>query len=800
MSGALQPSPLDRMLTVTFFPDKRAYTKTETNITLRDLAGKIATTTAPSKDLLPWLKLARHGDIRTESSCLRNNANVLTINGVEGDYDGEVITPAQASATLRQAGIAALIYTSPSHTEAKPRWRILCPTSVPLRPDDRAKLVARLNGLFAGALAGESFTLSQAYFFGSVTGNADHTVIKVEGRYIDQADELDEGAIGRGTAKPQADLPRTTAPRQPVTGGVTAYGRAALDRACQAIMSAPDGAKHHTVNKEAYCIGGLVSARHIAEGDASSALQSSIQAILPYCKDKRAAERTLQHSFQQGMAAPRDVPDREHHDRRDDEELHPAAELIARIEGDADQRKRALEHLHTPEGQADAAERLAQAVKRADHARKQAKPRDLPAQFYDVPGAIGVFADYCNRTATSPQPLMSLAAGIALVGTLAGRKYRTSTDLRTNIYTVGIVDSGGGKDHARKRIKDCIIAAGLPDYFGGETLASGQAMLSSLASHPVKLFQIDEFGDFLDDVLGPKSVAHRKSIATHLKTLYSSAGSIMFGTEYADQQARPRADFHQPHACLYATTTPGQFWSAIEGKSLNDGLMARILLFVSPCNYPDAATGSLEEPPDALVDALKAIAAGAEGHEYYTGNLTGSGAPIKAFTVPNTPDAETAYRALSTEQTVWLRKHEGTYVTAIIARFAENAMKLALVRAISRAPSSPVMQVDDIAWGRGITLHCINTLLREASDNVADSDYERKQNDTLKLIRMFGPITQRDLLKKGFKKIDARERAGILATLIESGDVEEIECAGGKGHGRPTKRYAAINAPDVDDV
>jgi len=75
-----------------------------------------------------------------------------------------------------------------------------------------------------------------------------------------------------------------------------------------------------------------------------------------------------------------------------------------------------------------------------------------------------------------------------------------------------------------------------PDYFGGETLASGQAMLSSLASHPVKLFQIDEFGDFLADVLGPKSQAHRKAIATHLKTLYRSAGSIMFGTEYADQQ------------------------------------------------------------------------------------------------------------------------------------------------------------------------------------------------------------------------------------------------------------------------
>ena len=40
----------------------------------------------------------------------------------------------------------------------------------------------------------------------------------------------------------------------------------------------------------------------------------------------------------------------------------------------------------------------------------------------------------------------------------------------------------------------------------------------------------------------------------------------------------------------------------------------------------------------ALVDALKAIGAGAEGREHYTGNLMGGAAPIKVFTVPNTPD------------------------------------------------------------------------------------------------------------------------------------------------------------------
>jgi len=35
---------------------------------------------------------------------------------VEGDYDAGAVSPQDAAARLRQSGIAALIYTTPSHT------------------------------------------------------------------------------------------------------------------------------------------------------------------------------------------------------------------------------------------------------------------------------------------------------------------------------------------------------------------------------------------------------------------------------------------------------------------------------------------------------------------------------------------------------------------------------------------------------------------------------------------------------------------------------------------------------------
>jgi hypothetical protein len=59
-------------------------------------------------------------------------------------------------------------------------------------------MVARLNGVVGGILGPESFTLSQSYYLGHVTGKEfRHAVI--EGDYIDGCDELDKGAIGKNS-------------------------------------------------------------------------------------------------------------------------------------------------------------------------------------------------------------------------------------------------------------------------------------------------------------------------------------------------------------------------------------------------------------------------------------------------------------------------------------------------------------------------------------------------------------------------------------------------------------------------
>jgi hypothetical protein len=139
---------------------------------------------AGAKDALPLIKLA------TFSGDHRTNATAEAIHGIEGDYDAELMQPAIAAGLLTNAGIAAFIYTSPSHRPDKPRWRVLCPLSHAMTPADRHGLVARLNGTLGGTLAAESFTVSQAFYVGSVAGGEPVQCWNVSGRFLDTVDGL----------------------------------------------------------------------------------------------------------------------------------------------------------------------------------------------------------------------------------------------------------------------------------------------------------------------------------------------------------------------------------------------------------------------------------------------------------------------------------------------------------------------------------------------------------------------------------------------------------------------------------
>jgi len=144
---------------VTFFDDFRAQKKREETLSLEALAELMRTTSAPQKESLPWLKLAQFGPLPTEKGSLRWDGNVRLVSGLEADYDAEKLRLDEAVERLERAGVEAIVYTSPSHRPDTPRWRVLCPFSCELSPNQRHHMMGRLNGLFDGVFSHESWTL-----------------------------------------------------------------------------------------------------------------------------------------------------------------------------------------------------------------------------------------------------------------------------------------------------------------------------------------------------------------------------------------------------------------------------------------------------------------------------------------------------------------------------------------------------------------------------------------------------------------------------------------------------------------
>ena len=554
-----------------------------------------------------------------------------------------------------------------------------------------------------------------------------------------------------------------TATTQPITvqpvhrtilDGGSPYALAGLEAECANIRNAVDGAKHFAINKAAYSVGGLVASGDLDHSVAWGELSTAVGDILIRCRDQRHALKTLETAYRDGGGKPRATPIVEHFD---DIDLSPF---------------------------------LAKAA-----AKKPQPPVPISSNLLDVGGVIGMLVDECNKTAIRPQPFLALGAAICAVGTLAGRKYRTRTDLRSNIYIAAIAESGAGKDHAPEVVRRAFFEAGLERYMAGENIASGRAVLASLGKHPARLFQIDELGLFLRGVTGKNAPGHRMEIWSELLKLYSRAKGSYGGTEYADQKENARIDLQQPHCCLYGMTTPSTFWSALEGGAMLDGSLARFLVFVTDNHRPTRnKNAGIIEPSGALLQGLKAIARGPLGHDF-GGNLAetmASTASITPYTVPCEPDAEELHdNMLENEEDVWARKVAGSSAASIVARLGENALKLALVRAVSDNPEAPVITQGAVQWGWNLALHCTRGLLRDASAYMADNEHTKQANRIVEYLKRHGPLTLRELYAKGIR-IDLKQLRELLTQLVEVGYVTAQPAPSGATGGRPTTRYIAV--------
>lgn len=403
-------------------------------------------------------------------------------------------------------------------------------------------------------------------------------------------------------------------------------------------------------------------------------------------------------------------------------------------------------------------------------------------------GGLAQFVEHASASAPSPQPWLSLGAALAMFGAAAGRRYANPTNLRTNIYSIGVADSGGGKDHPLRVSTRLMIAAGLANHVGSSKIASGSGLVTAITRNPSIYFPLDEVGFLLSSAADRKRAPkHLTEIIDNLTEFYSLADSTFLGTAYANDKEKPREVIEQPCLCLFGVTTPAVFWSGLSSGNVMDGSLARMLIFESENHYPDPQHDlAPSDPPDALIAIMEAVSRGAEGaNPFPMGN--GPSQVPKPFTVPYaTPVAAARARAMREEQIAELRRAQGTAVTGIIARLAENAAKIALVRAITNDPARPSITADDLDWGMTVARRSVETLLVAVRERVADNAYEAEMKRVLKIIADAGSAgIDGTTLSRATPFVDKRRRNEILDHLAEADMIRIMEMPKAEGSRGP---------------
>ncbi|WP_068306132.1 PriCT-2 domain-containing protein [Porphyrobacter sp. CCH7-A1] len=402
--------------------------------------------------------------------------------------------------------------------------------------------------------------------------------------------------------------------------------------------------------------------------------------------------------------------------------------------------------------------------------------RSIPQWLADLaPGnPMRGWMEHCMACSPKRLPILALAACLPLFGTLAGRRYAGPTNLRTNIYTIGVGLSGAGKNHALKSIGATFAALNLPKLIGGSEIASGAAIVSTLVKHPSVCFTIDEC-QFLLKVMndGDRAAFNQQQILKVLMEAYSSAGLAYFGTAYANQKEKPTEVIFEPCLSFAGATTPDKMWASFSSANARDGSLARFLVFDDPTRgelvrYPGPG---MDDMPETLKDAMLAVHAGAEGHDYAPLDMGGDrGANShNAYRVP--------YADHAASDLAWTMRVEADNLiyasnpahASFIARLAENAAKLALLKAVTDCPQRPAITCADLEWGMALARTCLDNLIAGVDKHVADNEYERDSKRVQAIIEDAGAggITKYHLTR-ATRSLDTRRRDDILRSLVEA--------------------------------
>lgn len=405
--------------------------------------------------------------------------------------------------------------------------------------------------------------------------------------------------------------------------------------------------------------------------------------------------------------------------------------------------------------------------------RDEPRPRFDPS-LINVPGIVGDITEWLLSCSTRRQPALCLASAIATVGAVLGRRVATPTDLRTNVYCLGIGETACGKDASVRMPQLLLTRAGLNWCVGPGEWKSDSGMRAALIESPSHCAYLDEFAKRLAAMSEKHVPPHLRGIKSYLLEFFGAANSVHLAPAYADRVANKPMPIEQPNLCLYGTGVPSEMFAAFDGNAIRDGFLNRFLPFWVDDAMPERRRVCRADPPAELVERMRALAEATKCGDF--DGLASAAPTVRIVEMSDDALALLADIEAENDQRIldMRRGDERDHDLADLwVRCGAHISKLALIRAVGDDPTpGRCIDVDDLAWARDVVVWCLRRTMIEARDHIAANETEANGQKVFRIVDRAGRkgITASDLTR-ATQWLRRSERKDTIATLIESGRI-----------------------------
>ena len=389
-----------------------------------------------------------------------------------------------------------------------------------------------------------------------------------------------------------------------------------------------------------------------------------------------------------------------------------------------------------------------------------------PMDLHDVDGFLKEVRDWVIRYSyPTKNDDMALSSAITTVMTLSGLlNLMTPTSSGTNLYIINITKTGGGKNWPLKAPGEILKSFGLSNICRAG-FASDAVLTEILIKSPVLLSSIDEIGQaLLARCTSKTKKGYEEGLSAMLRELWSMNGNTYRGTEAVSRPGSKSID--NPRFGLIGADTEKNFFDALGGAgSISSGFYNRLTLVPArpsiECYNEPSEKRTI---PEELLKRFTAVLP----------NPSQVPQPFRIkWSEANTNTSVTAKQAWEWfRRTITKRCEEIPELEPYVSRTAEQALRLATIRAVSRELyecREPKVTIEDVYWGASYATasakFAITVARKYLSENENQRNHKMVKNALEELWKKGSEVKHSALLNKVDNVLKSKELLLIIGEL-----------------------------------